>query len=253
MKKLTLLLLMLSGFVFGKTINLDITNTINFNQSFTSSFVALKQVQAINLCSRNPGKEIYITLYTPGGSISAGQLFFDTLNALPCKFHTITIFAASMGYQTVQNLGERYILPSGTLMSHRASISGLSGELGGELDVIIKHLKDSVRDMEKTAASRIGSSLEDYKKSIRDELWLTGKEAIEGNHADKIALVSCDKSLMGTTKEVYNTFFGAYSVEFSNCPIITGPISVTPLSSNSTVEDFLTYRSTIMKKVKTSL
>ncbi len=241
MKKLLLILLLLPTLAFSKTIELNENNVINFNQDFNAMFVAKKQVEAITLCSKNVGKDIYVALYSPGGSISAGQLFFDTLNALPCKFHTITIFSASMAYQTVQNLGKRFIVPSGTLMSHRAQIGGLSGELGGELDQIMKLLKDNIKELETVASNRIGISLENYRKAISDELWLTAKESVKSNHADEIVLVKCDETLMKTTTETVSTFFGSFDVEYSNCPIITAPISIQGTQEETKkVMDYLT-------------
>jgi ATP-dependent Clp protease protease subunit len=228
MKKLLAVLLLLPTLLMAKprTLELNENNTISFNQVFTAGYVATKQIEAMILCSKNIGKEINIVLNTPGGSISAGQLYFDTLNALPCTFNTITLFSASMGYQTVQNLGKRYILPSGTLMSHRASISGLSGELGGELDSIMELLKNNVKEMELVAAKRVGISLEKYRSDISDELWLTGSEAVKKGHADEVILVKCDSSLMSSRIERYNSLFGPLLVEFSNCPIITAPLGV---------------------------
>ena len=203
-------------------------------------------------CLSNVGSDIYVVLYTPGGSISAGQLLFDTLNALPCNFHTLTIFAASMGYQTVQNLGKRYVLPSGILMSHRASVSGLSGEIGGELDQILKLLKDNVTDLNKIAAKRVGMSLQKYEEAISDELWLTANQAVEQNHADEVVTAICDKSLLGTYTETVNTmFFGKFELEFSNCPLVVAPISVNGSNrANSYVTDFYTNTK---KYVKTEL
>lgn len=226
MKKLLCLLMLLPTLAFSKTIVLEESNTISFNAVFTPMYVAQKQFEAMNLCNKNQGKKINIVLYTPGGSVSAGQLFYDTLNALPCKFNTITIFAASMGYQTVQNLGDRYILPSGVLMSHRAFVRGLGGEIGGELDSIYKLLKDNITDMEKIASSRVGITLEEYRKQIADELWLTSTNAVEQNHADEIALVKCGETLQGTKVETVYNIFGAFDVEFARCPIITAPLRV---------------------------
>jgi|TARA_R110000851_G_scaffold31743_1_gene85532 ATP-dependent protease ClpP protease subunit len=253
MKKLLLILLLLPTLAFAeKTIELNSKNTINFNQAFSGPYIASKQIEAINLCGKNVNSDIYIVAYTPGGSISAGQLFFDTLKALPCKFHTLTIFSASMGYQMTQNLGKRYILPSGTLMSHRASVSGISGELGGELDAIIKNLTDSVTDLEIVASKRVGITLEAYRDAIRDELWLTAEEAVKLNHADEIVLAKCDKSLMGTHIETVRTFFGSYKVEYSNCPIITSPLRV--VGSNSMdIEKVQDYVMNIRKRTQATL
>lgn len=224
--KLILSLLMICSISFAKVINLTEANSINFNNKFDGQFVAQKQIEAANKCYNNEGSDIYVVLYTPGGSVQAGQLFFDTVNALPCNFHTITIFAASMGYQTVQNLKNRYILPSGVLMSHRASLSGVRGEIGGELDSIMDFFKQNVKELETTASTRVGITLEDYQKAISDELWMTGNQSVELNHADEVILAKCDKNFNGSYTQVFMSFFGAVEVEFSNCPLIVAPLRV---------------------------
>ena len=67
MKKLLAIMLLLPALSFGaKTIELNSSNTINFNQAFDGMFVAKKQMEAISLCSKNVGKDIYVVLYTPG-------------------------------------------------------------------------------------------------------------------------------------------------------------------------------------------
>lgn len=225
--KFILPLLLICSTAFAGVINLKEANSINFNNRFDSKFIAKKQLEASNKCYENKGSDIYIVLYTPGGSIAAGQLFFDTLNGLPCNFHTITIFAASMGYQTVQNLKTRYIIPSGTLMSHRASLGGLSGELGGELDSILNYYKTSTEEMEKVASKRVGLTLESYRKAISDELWLTSSQAVKLNHADKVTLARCDEELLGESYiQKFRSFFGSVDVEFSKCPLIVAPLSI---------------------------
>ena len=251
MKKLLLGLMLLPMLGFSKTLVLSENNTISFNSQFRGDYVAKKQIEAITKCATNPGSDITIALYTPGGSVSAGQIFFDTLKALPCNFNTLTIFAASMGYQTVQNLGVRYILPSGVLMSHRAYVSGLRGEINGELDAILSLLKQSVHEMEKVAAERVGISLKEYDKLIRDELWMTGNQAVEMGHADEVVLAKCDESLMGSRVEKFRTLFGELDVEFSNCPIITAPLSVR--ASRESAARVYDYFNNIQKHVGASL
>src|SRR5690349_7507606 len=55
------------------------------------------------------GKPIYLTVYSPGGSIQSGIELNDAVKGLRRPVKTITIFAASMGFQIVQNLDERLI------------------------------------------------------------------------------------------------------------------------------------------------
>lgn len=246
---LSLVLLLSSTFAFSKSIVLTEANSINFNNEFTGSFVAQKQIEAASKCYSSEGSDIYVVLYTPGGSVSAGQLFFDTLNALPCNFHTITIFAASMGYQTVQNLKGRYILPSGILMSHRASIRGLSGEIGGELNQILKLLERNIKELNMTASSRVGITVEEYESLISDELWLTGSQAVEMNHADEVVSVRCAKNFTGTFIQKFRSFFGILDVEFSRCPLITSPVSIKS-SSSQEVDYVLDYYDNISNHVK---
>lgn len=250
--KLILSLLMVCSFCFGKVINLTEENSINFNSKFDGRFVAKKQIEAANKCYTNEGSDIYVVLYTPGGSVQAGQLFFDTLNALPCNFHTITIFAASMGYQTVQNLKDRYILPSGILMSHRAYLSGLRGEIGGELNQILKLFEQNIKELNVTASNRAGITLKQYETLIADELWMTGSQSVEMKHADEVVLARCDKNFKGTYTQIFRSFFGAVEVEFSNCPLITSPLNVNS-GNQKIVEEVMSFYNNIASHVSMEL
>ncbi len=203
-------------------------NTISFNQPFTGDYVAKKQLEvlqkSISLSSEKP---LYLVLDTPGGSVQAGLNFIDTINSLGRKVHTITIFAASMGYQVVQELGKRYITPSGTLMSHRGALSGLSGQVPGELNSRLNHIESILEGMNKRAAKRVSMSLESYKQSIINELWVHGQDAVNKKHADAVANVRCDKNLInGVVESEFFTIFGPVKVKFSKCPLITDPLSV---------------------------
>lgn len=250
--KLILSLLMVCSISFAKVVNLTEANSINFNNKFSADFVAKKQIEAANKCYNNEGSDIYVVLYTPGGSVQAGQLFFDTLNALPCNFHTITIFAASMGYQTVQNLKNRYILPSGILMSHRAYLSGLRGEIGGELNQILKLFEQNIKELNITASNRAGITLDEYEKLIADELWMTGNQSVQMKHADEVVLAKCDKNFTGSYYEVFRSFFGDVQVEFSNCPLITAPLSVRS-ANKAVVKDVMDFYTNIGKHVTMEL
>lgn len=221
------LFLSLSVFASPRIINLDETNSINFNDAFTGQYVAEKQVEAMKLCDKE-GKDIYISLYSPGGSVAAGELFIDTLNALPCKFHTISIFSASMSFITSQSLGKRLTIPSGVLMSHRASIGGVKGTIGGTFDTFMKLINTNIDEIDERVAERAGMDKVKYKRIIADDLWMTAKEAQKLNFIDEIVLVRCDSNLVkeSLTKTV-RVLFGSFDVELSKCPLITSPVKVT--------------------------
>jgi ATP-dependent Clp protease protease subunit len=210
-----------------ETIILSDRNTITFNQPVTGKYVAKKQVEIFGKVAKlNPFEPIYLVLDTPGGSVIDGMLFLDTLKSLGRPIHTITIFAASMGYQFVQNLGNRYILPSGTLMSHRGAVSGLSGQVPGELNSRLHYFESILSEMNIIASKRIGMSVEAYEASIVNELWTSGVDAVAKNHADKVVHAKCDSTLTGTYQESIQTFFGPISLTYSQCPLVSAPIKV---------------------------
>jgi ATP-dependent Clp protease, protease subunit len=256
LKNLLLLLSLTVAMHYGfaqelKTIVLTDKNTVSFNDEFNSMSVAKKQVELFELAASSPEKDLYLVMNSPGGSVFAGSLFIDTVRSLNKNVHTITVFSASMAYHTVQGLGRRYILPSGMLMSHRAYAGGLDGQFPGELNSRIKMLMESTEELDKVAAKRVGISLEDYKKLIHDELWLTGAKAVELNHADEVVQAVCDKSLSGTNIQEIRSFFGIFKVEFSNCPLITGPISVKGSSEQEEVE-YLNSLKDLKGRIKTT-
>ena len=82
-----------------------------------------------NIKEKFSGKKapFYLFLSTPGGSIQNGLEMIETLKGIGRPVHTITSFAASMGFQIVQNLDDRLILKTGILMSHHP-LGGTVGE-----------------------------------------------------------------------------------------------------------------------------
>lgn len=202
-------------------------NTLIFDQVVTDESVAKFQDQLFNMSARLPrNATIYMVLYTPGGSVMAGSQLIESVKSIPQEVKTLTVFAASMGFQFAQAMGERLILPSGTLMSHRASLSGLSGELGGELEVRLDWIKRQVEFMERRSAARMKMSLKEYQDLIRDEYWVFGFESKKKKVADTVTLARCDKSMLGTHWEEMKIFFFTVKVKLSDCPLITAPLAV---------------------------
>jgi len=224
--KFILTLLLLTGTAFAKPEQILLTeeNSVVFNQAVTSEYVSRKTLEIIKKASK--ARQLYLVLDTPGGSVTAGLGFIDTIKALGIPVHTITIFAASMGYQIVQELGKRYITASGTLMSHRGAVSGVSGQVPGELNSRVNHIQSVLDSMSQKAAQRVGMSKRDYDAAIINELWVFGQQAVSTKHADAVASVSCNKQLVSETYiETVNTMFGEVHLTFSKCPLVSYPVS----------------------------
>jgi ATP-dependent Clp protease protease subunit len=183
--------------------------------------------QIYKLDAMNTSDPIYLILNTPGGSIEDGFNLMTVAQSTKRKVHTITIFAASMGFQIAQALGERYITQYGTLMSHKAK-GGFQGEFPGQVNSRLNYWLDRLAEMDRLTVARTKGkyTLESYQAAYENELWLTGQKSVVQGFADKIVGVRCDKSLMGTYQERIETLFGTVDVTWSQCPLITEPIAV---------------------------
>lgn len=220
-------LVLLSNLTFAKNVQIVLTenNAVMFNQAVSAEYTAIKTLEIMRK-SINKGP-LYLVLNTPGGSVFSGLAFVDAIKALNIPIHTVTIFAASMGYQFVQELGTRYITGSGTLMSHRGAASGVSGQIPGELTSRVAHLLQVLSGMSSRAAARVGMSKKDYDAAIINELWVSGEDAVKQGHADAVADVRCSEDLIkGTYQEEVTTFFGVAILTLSKCPLISVPVAV---------------------------
>lgn len=210
---------------------LSADNTLILDEAFNGESVVKLMEQASKMdSSLKSGYPIYLFLYTPGGSIQAGVELFEFLSGLNRPVHTVTLFAASMGFQTVQHLGTRYIVKYGVLMSHKAR-GVFSGEFGGELSQLDSRYGLWVRRIklmdEQTVKRTNGKqTMKSYTASYTPELWLNGEEAVKSGYADKVAVVRCDKSLETTRTVVEDYGFIKLILEFSNCPMKTYPVKV---------------------------
>ena len=207
-------------------------NTVVMESKFTGAAVAQVMLDARKLHFKlRAGKPIYLVINSPGGSIEAGIELIDNLNALGRTIHTVTIFSASMGFQTVQGVnGTRYTTPTGTLMSHKAS-GGFRGEFPGQLDSRYQYYLKRLEKMDEKTVARSGGklTLESYRAMYENEYWCEGQDCVDKGLADKATLVSCDKTLNGTKAATASFGFMGLSVKAKSvkaaCPTITGAVS----------------------------
>lgn len=208
-------------------ITLTERNTIVMRNVIDSQSVASVQ-DKVNKLSQNLSKteRIYLFLDTPGGSIQSGNELITNLRGLPQQVDTITNFAASMGFITAQSLGNRYILPGGILMSHRAS-GGAEGQIPGELNTRVNFFTDMLDSQDGEIAKRVGLSKKAYQSLIVNEHWVYGAKAVTTKMADRVVLARCNKTLAeGKVSETIYTFFGPVNLVYSACPLITAPLEV---------------------------
>lgn len=213
----------------GSEITLTTDNLVIMRSDFNPSSVSKVIEETHALDSKLPsGYPIYLFLYTPGGSITAGLEMFEALKGLNRPVHTITLFAASMGFQTVQQLGKRYILKYGTLMSHKAR-GGFQGEFGdGESQLDSRYGQwlrlIGILDADTVARTNKKQTLQSYRAAYAPELWLNGEEAVKQGYADEVVTLKCDSELnKKETSQIFNLGFFSVEAFFAGCPLRTQP------------------------------
>ena len=215
-----------------RTIILEESNTISIRGMVTSSSMAKAQQElAKKALLLGPEATIYLVMDTGGGSIFAGLDFIEFARAIKNPIVTITKFSASMGFQIVQHMGDRYILDTGVLMSHRAS-GGVRGQFDGELESRLEFYKDMFDRLELQSATRMGLDLNTYKSKIINEFWSTGFRSVSNKSADEVVRASCGETLSGAQIEAINTLFGTYNVTISKCPLIRGVLGIEPVGEH---------------------
>lgn len=219
----------------GNKVILEESNLVALNVAFTPESVSKLKLQILDKDSKlAEGVPIYLFLNTPGGSVVAGNGLFELIDGLDREVITVTQFAASMGFHTVQACGKRYITKTGVLMSHRAR-GGSSGQIPGELNQRVRFWTHYVNNMAKRSAKRIGITPKKYHYKHINEWWLTGNYAVDYNTADKVVSVKCGKTVNGTYTKDIRTFFGTYRATFHKCPLVSEPISVKRVRGTSTL------------------
>jgi ATP-dependent Clp protease protease subunit len=216
----------------NESIVLSENNLLILDSEVSEASVAKIMQEALKLDESLPkNKPIYLVLDTPGGSVDSGLSLITTLQGLGRPVHTITMFAASMGFQIAQNLNDRLILPNGVLMSHHAR-GGVQGEFGGakgsQIEKRMEWIISTIDRMDRQTVLRTNGkkTLEQYQQEYENELWSLSDHAVKNGYADRVVIPKCAKDLSGT-KETESSFFGMkITLVVSKCPLVRGILDV---------------------------
>ena len=163
------------------------------NDQVANSVVA----QLIYLEGKNPDKDIFMYINSPGGSVSAGLAIYDTMNYIKCDVSTICIgMAASMGafLLSAGAKGKRYALPSSEIMIHQPLISGggLSGQTT-DIKIYTDHLVKTKEKMNRILAERTGKTYEEVCNDTERDNFMDALEAKEYGLVDEVIVSASER------------------------------------------------------------
>lgn len=153
----------------------------------TDSIANLVVAQLLYLEGRDPSKDIYLYINSPGGSVSAGFAIYDTMNYIKCDVCTICIgLAASMGAFLLSSgkKGKRFALPNSEIMIHQP----LGGAHGQASDVAIQaeQILKAKEKINRILALNTGQPIEKIARDTDRDFYMTADEALHYGLIDKV-------------------------------------------------------------------
>ena len=162
---------------------------IFLSERVDSASASLVIAQLLFLDAEDPGKDIYLYINSPGGSITDGMAIYDTIQYIKSDVCTICVgMAASMGAVLLASgtKGKRYALPNSEILIHQPLIGGgLSGQ-ATEVKIHADHLVATREKLNKVLSERTGQSIETIQKDTERDNYMTAQQAKEYGLIDEI-------------------------------------------------------------------
>lgn len=143
--------------------------------------------QLIYLEGKNPDKDIFMYINSPGGSVSAGLAIYDTMKYVKCDISTICIgMAASMAAVILSSgtKGKRICLPHSEVMIHQP-LGGAQGQQS-DIEIQAKHISKTRDLLNKILAENTGKTMAVLQKDTDRDNYMDAKTAVKYGLVDKI-------------------------------------------------------------------
>lgn len=153
------------------------------NTATANSIVA----QILYLETKDPNKDIYLYINSPGGSVNDGMAIYDTMNYVKCDINTICVgMAASMGAFLLSSgtKGKRFALANSEVMIHQPS-GGVQGQ-ATEIAIAAERIIKLRTKMNKILAKNTNQSFEKIVKDVERDYYMSAEEAKEYGIIDKV-------------------------------------------------------------------
>ncbi len=145
------------------------------------------QAQLLFLDSKDPGKDIYIYLNSPGGSVTAGLGIYDTMQFITSDVATLcTGMAASMAavLLVAGTEGKRSALPHSRVMIHQP-LGGVQGQ-ASDIEIEAREIMKFKKELYTIIADHSHTPFDKVWNDSDRNYWMTAEEAKEYGMIDKV-------------------------------------------------------------------
>ena len=160
---------------------------IFLGEEVTDVSANLIAAQLLFLESEDPGKDIHLYINSPGGSVTAGMVIYDTMQYIKCDVSTICMgLAASMGAFLLAGgtKGKRMALPNAEIMIHQPS-GGAQGQ-ATDIDIVAKQILKTKERLNTLLAQNTGQPLEVIARDTQRDNYMTAQEALAYGLIDSV-------------------------------------------------------------------
>ena len=160
---------------------------IFLSEGVNDAVASLVVAQLLYLENRDPNKDIYLYINSPGGSVTAGMAIYDTMNHIKCDVCTICVgMAASMGafLLAAGTKGKRMALPNSEIMIHQPS-AGTQGQIT-DMAIHLKRLEVVKERMNRILAENTGKPVDVVTTACERDNFMTAENALAFGLIDKI-------------------------------------------------------------------
>ena len=151
---------------------------IFLDHEVTDVTASLVTAQMLFLEAEDPDKDIQLYINSPGGSVSAGFMIYDTMQFIKCDVSTNCVgMAASMGAFLLAGgaKGKRFALPNAEIMIHQP-LGGAKGQ-ATEIEIAAKHILQTKERLNRILAENCGQPYDIVAADTDRDNWKTAEEA----------------------------------------------------------------------------
>jgi ATP-dependent Clp protease protease subunit len=143
--------------------------------------------QLLFLESDDPGKDVYLYINSPGGSVYAGLAIYDTIQYMQSPVNTMCMgMAASMGSLLLATgtTGKRTALPNSRIMIHQPS--GGSHGTAADIEIQAKEILYARERLNQILAKHTGQSVERVSEDVDRDRFMSPLEAQDYGIIDQV-------------------------------------------------------------------
>lgn len=162
-------------------------NIVFIGTPITDDIANLVIAQMLFLEAEDPGKDIYVYVNCPGGSVTAGLAIYDTMQFVKPNVSTICIGqAASMGALILSagTEGKRFALPNSRIIIHQP-LGGFQGQ-ASDISIQAQEILRIRKRLNEILSKHTGQPLDKIEKDSDRDFIMTAEDAMSYGMVDKV-------------------------------------------------------------------